>query len=55
MLAEHGFDSVVYGMESDPGYLHFSKFFYRLGVFHQRLAPRLWKPVIFAFGRLRRD
>jgi SAM-dependent methyltransferase len=54
-MAAHGFDPVVYGAESDPGYLDFASFVYRLGVLHRKLAPGFLRPVIFAFGRLRAD
>lgn len=50
-LARHGFDPVVYGYEAEPSYLSFSKFAYALGVLHQKLAPGIFKPAIFAFGR----
>lgn len=52
MMAKHGFESVVYGYEAEPSYLSFSKGAYWLGVLHQRFAPQVLKPVIFAFGRL---
>lgn len=41
----------VYGYESEPQYLAFSGIAYRLGVWHQKLAPHWIKPVIFAFAR----
>lgn len=53
MLARHNFEHVVYGYESEPSYLSFSILAYALGVIHQRLAPRLFKPAIFAFARKR--
>jgi SAM-dependent methyltransferase len=49
-LASSGFAAVVYGYEAEPSYLSFSKAAYALGVLHQRLAPGLLKPAIFAFG-----
>ena len=52
-MANHDFDSVVYGYEAEPSYLQFSVVAYWLGVMHQRLAPACLKPAIFAFGRLR--
>jgi len=55
MMNKHGFECVVYGYESEPSYLSFSKSAYFLGVLHQRFAPRFLKPVIFAFGRLKKD
>lgn len=51
MMKRYGFDAVVYGAESEPGYLEFSKIAYGLGVLHRKLAPSLLRPVIFAFGR----
>lgn len=51
MLKKYGFDSVVYGYEAEPSYLYFSSIAYRLGVLHQRYAPRFLKPAIFAFGQ----
>jgi len=50
-MASHGFRAVVYGYEAEPSYLHFSKLAYRLGVLHQKVAPRIFRPVIFAFGQ----
>jgi len=52
-LDQHGFDSCVYEHESEPYYLSFSKFFYHLGVLHQRLALSFFKAAIFAFGQKR--
>lgn len=46
-------NSVVYSHEAEPSYLTFSRFFYRLGVIHQRLSPSWLKPVLFAFARKR--
>ena len=51
-MAANGFRAVVYGYEGDPGYLHFSKLAYALGVLHQKFAPAFLKPAIFAFGQL---
>ena len=51
VMAKHGFDHVVYGYEAEPSYLNFSKFFYALGVLHQKLAPKMFRLNIFAFGR----
>jgi len=50
-LRSHGFDAAVFGYESEPAYFSFSKFFYRLGVWHQKLAPNFLKLSIFAFAR----
>jgi SAM-dependent methyltransferase len=51
ILKTRGFESVVYGYEPEPGYLKFSNFAYFLGVLHQRFAPKIFKPVIFAFAK----
>lgn len=51
MLERHGFDHCVYEYESEPYYLSFSRFFYRLGVLHQRFAFSFLKAAIFAFAR----
>jgi len=51
MLNKYGFDHCVYGYEAEPSYLSFSRFFYLLGVIHQRFAPNVFKAAIFAFGR----
>lgn len=53
-LREHGFDGVVYGFESEPSYLSFSRLAFRFGVLHQRLSPRFLKPAIFVFARARK-
>ena len=50
-MKQHRFDAVVYGFESEPRYLEFSRLAYLCGVLHQRLAPSVFRPVIFAFGR----
>ena len=50
-LAEHGFDGVAFGHESEPRYLSFSRLAYRFGVWHQRWAPSFLRPAIFAFAR----
>jgi SAM-dependent methyltransferase len=55
MLHRYGFDGCVYPYEAEPSYLSFSRFFYRLGVIHQRLAPGMFKPAIFAFARKSND
>lgn len=51
IMKKLGFDSYVYGHEAEPSYLLFSRFFYFLGVLHQRFAPNLIKVTLFAFGR----
>ena len=50
-LKKAGFESVVYGYDSEPQYLAFSRIAYRIGVFHQRHAPSIIKPSLFAFAR----
>ncbi|MFH1645520.1 MAG: methyltransferase domain-containing protein [Candidatus Omnitrophota bacterium] len=52
MMKKYGFKGVVYGYEAEPSYLSFSKFAYGIGVLHQRLAPKIFKPSIFAFGQI---
>jgi SAM-dependent methyltransferase len=47
------FDCTVSTHESEPAYLWFSRFAYRLGVLHQRFAPRALKPCLFAFAQKR--
>jgi SAM-dependent methyltransferase len=51
MLQKHGFEHCVYGYDAEPSYLSFSRFFYWLGVLHQRYAPEIFKVGIHAFGR----
>jgi SAM-dependent methyltransferase len=51
MLDKFRFDHCVYEYESEPYYLSFSQFFYRLGVMHQRFALRPFKAALFAFAR----
>ncbi len=53
ILDKHGLDNCVYEHESEPYYLFFSRFFYLLGVLHQRLALNFFKAAIFAFGKKR--
>lgn len=53
-LADNGFEGVAYGYEAEPSYLEFSRVIYGLGVLHQRLAPRFFRPVLHAFGRARK-
>jgi len=55
MMKNHDFECVVYGYEAEPSYLSFSKVAYWLGVLHQRFAPGVLKPVIFAFGRVKKN
>ncbi len=51
MLASHGFEHYVYGYDSEPAYLSFSRAAYALGVLHQKLAPNVFKVALLAFGR----
>ncbi len=48
-----GFEGYVYGHESEPTYLSFSKLAYALGVLHQRFAPKFMRVGIMGFGRKR--
>lgn len=50
-MEKYDFDHCVYGYEAEPSYLSFSKLFYFLGVLHQKFAPNIFKPALFAFGR----
>jgi len=52
MLVRQGFDGVVYGYEAEPSYLNFSKLAYSLGVLHQKFAPSIVRPALFAFATL---
>lgn len=51
LLGRYGFDHCVYGYESEPNYLSFSRPFYFLGVMYQRFAPKRSRSVILAFGK----
>ncbi len=51
ILDKYGFLHAVYGYETEPAYLSFSKFAYRLGVWYQRFAPGFLRTTIFAFAR----
>jgi SAM-dependent methyltransferase len=51
MLTRYKFDSVVYGYESEPRYLSFSRSCYWLGVLHQRFAPAFLRSVLLAFAQ----
>lgn len=55
IMKKNGINCVVYGYEAEPSYLSFSKIAYFLGVMHQKYAPGFIKPVIFAFGKIRKD
>ena len=50
MLDRYGFDHCVYGHESEPYYLSFSRLCYYLGVLHQRFSLKYFKASIFAFA-----
>lgn len=51
MLDTHGFEHCVYSYEAEPYHLSFSRVSYLCGVLHQRLAPSLFKGMIFVFAR----
>lgn len=51
ILTQFGFDHYVYGYQSQPTSLAFSRFSYFLGMVHQHVAPHYLKPTIFAFAR----
>ena len=50
-LTRHQFRCVVYSYEAEPSYLEFSGLAYKLGVWHQRYAPKALRLVLFAFGQ----
>jgi 2-polyprenyl-3-methyl-5-hydroxy-6-metoxy-1,4-benzoquinol methylase len=51
-LRRSGFsESCVYTHDPEPAYLNFSAFAYRLGVWHQKLAPAPFKTVLFGLAR----
>ncbi len=50
-MRRHGLEGVVYGYESEPRYLQFSRLAYRIGVIYQRLAPRSLRNALFVFAR----
>ena len=52
-LDGHGFDSAVFCSEDEPAYLTMSRFTYRLGLLHRRLAPQAIRPGLVAFARRR--
>jgi len=54
-ISRFGFVGVVYGYEAEPSYLSFSSLAYQLGIFHQKLAPKIIKPTIFAFAQLHKQ
>ena len=54
-LIRHTFKGVAYGYEAEPSYLSFSRIAYYLGVLHQRFAPGLMKPAIFAFAQIHKS
>jgi SAM-dependent methyltransferase len=51
MMKSNGFECAVYEYEAEPSYLSFSKIAFILGVLHQKYAPSILKPAIFAFGK----
>lgn len=55
ILTKHGFEHVVYGYESEPSYLSFSKIAYWLGALFQRFAPRFLRSSLFAFATLHKE
>jgi SAM-dependent methyltransferase len=54
IMKKNSFKCVAYGYEAEPSYLSFSTIVYFFGVMHQRFAPGFIKPVIFAFGKMRK-
>ncbi len=55
IMKKNGFEHVVYGYEAEPSHLKFSRIAYSLGMLHRRLAPAFLMPVIFAFGKIKKD
>ncbi|MBE0409566.1 MAG: class I SAM-dependent methyltransferase [Anaerolineales bacterium] len=53
-LQRFNFDACVYGYESEPAYLSFSKITYALGVVLGRITPNLFRIGIHAFARKQR-
>ena len=51
LLRRFGFEHYVYGYQSEPSSLAFSRFFYFWGMVHPHIAPTMLKPTIFAFAR----
>ena len=51
MMRRSGLMPCVYVYAGEPGYLRFSSLTYFLGVLFHRYAPRVFMPVLFAFGR----
>ena len=51
-MKRNGFEAIVYGFESEPRYLEFSRLAYALGVLHWKFAPGFLRAAVFAFGRL---
>jgi SAM-dependent methyltransferase len=50
MFEKYGFEHSIYGYESEPAYLSFSRLFYLLGVLAGRFTPNLFRVGIHAFG-----
>jgi hypothetical protein len=50
MLDGAGFTNSVYGYDAEPSYLSSSRALYRVGVWHQRWAPRSFAVTLFGFG-----
>ena len=55
IMKKNGLECVVYGYESEPSYLSFSKIAYFFGVMHQRFALGFIKSSIFAFGKMKKE
>jgi len=51
-LSRHGFSRHhVWGRDAEPAYLGLSPILYRLGVWHQRYAPRRFATTLIAFAQ----
>jgi SAM-dependent methyltransferase len=55
LFDQYKFEHAVFTHEPEPGYLHFSKCAYALGVLLQKITPTPFRSVIFAFGRVLGD
>jgi len=41
----------VYQYDSEPTYFNFSRVFYMIGAWYQKLSPGTFKSTLFAFGK----
>ena len=50
-LFHNDFEGVVYGYDSEPRYLSFSRIAYFFGVLHEKFAPSCIRATLFVFAR----